>query len=185
MIRKVAALLGLIGSAGLMAFAPAGTDWQVKKDAKANFSIDGLMGVDVHGTLAFKSSTISFDPAHPESGKMQAVLAVSTIATGIGKRDSHLKSDDYFETGKYPDITFQSTRIERSGNQNFKVSGNLKIKAVTKPVTIPFTFNQNGNNGEFKGSFNMNRVDYGIGNGKETGMGKEVRIKLSIPVSKI
>jgi polyisoprenoid-binding protein YceI len=185
MIRHYASALVIAGSSVLMAFAPAATNWQVKKGAKANFSIDGLMGVDVNGTLAFKSAAISFDPAQPGSGKMQATLSVSTMATGIGKRDNHLKSDDYFEAAKYPDITFQSTRIEQAGNQGFKVSGNLKIKAVIKQVTIPFTFTQTGSDGEFKGDFRLNRVDYGIGNGKETGMGKEVRVKLSIPVRKV
>ncbi len=182
-IKSCIAAIVLTAGTAVASFAQMPFNWKINNGAKANFSIDGLMGVDVNGTLQFKVANITFDPQHPESSKMYATLAVSTIATGIGKRDSHLKSDDFFDASKYPDITFQSSKIEKTG-AGYRMTGNLKIKSVSKAVVIPFTFNQNGGGGEFKGNFNINRVDYQIGTGKENGMGKEVRIKLTIPVKK-
>jgi polyisoprenoid-binding protein YceI len=158
--------------------------WQIPAGTKANFTIDGLMGINVNGTLAFSNSTIIFDPANPKTATLEATLSVATIETGIGKRDRHLKSRDFFDAGKYPVITFKSGSVAKSGN-GYSVTGKLRIKAATQTVTIPFTFVQTGQTGTFKGSFNIRRTQYSIGTGKERGMGDEVRINLNIPVKKV
>ena len=184
-IRSIAGMFVMLFSIGMaLAFAPpTGGNWVIPGGTKANFTIDGMLGIDVNGTLTISSASIVFDPANPGTGSMRVNLSVSSLATGIGKRDKHLKSGDYFDMDKYPSISFSSSSIQKSGN-GYKVTGKLKMKAVEQNVTIPFTFDDKGSTGMFKGSFTLNRASYGIGTGKENGMGKEVKVRLEIPVRK-
>jgi polyisoprenoid-binding protein YceI len=83
-------------------------------------------------------------------------------------------------TDKYPRISFKSTKIEKSSD-GFKASGDLKIKDVSKPIVIPFTFTNKDASGVFKGEFKINREDYKVG--KPGGsVGKDITISLSVPV---
>lgn len=157
--------------------------WQLKQGTKANFSIDGMMGIDVDGTLEFSATTLDFDPANPQSAVFNATLAVASIKTGIAKRDKHLKSADYFDAGKFPVMSFQATSVRRKSTDQFEATGTLKIKAATQKVTIPFTFKQAGSSATFSGAFRIRRSEYSIGTGKENGMGNEVRIVLTVPVT--
>lgn len=167
----------LIGSAFMMA-----TSWGVAQGAKARFTIDGTLGVDVSGTLDFTKSTIIFDPEDPEKASMAVTLSVASINTGIDKRDNHLRSADFFEAATYPEITFRSTVVKKTGANSYSVTGKLTIKKTTKEDTIPFTFTKGADDkGMFEGKFNISRIGYGVG-GKRGNMGDEVRIDLKVPV---
>ena len=98
-------------------------------------------------------------------------------------RNHDLKNEEkWFNTSKYPTISFKSTKIEKSAN-GFIATGDLTMKGVTKTVRIPFTFNPSDNSGIFKGEFTINREDFGIGN-KGGSVGDQVTISLEIPVTK-
>lgn len=157
------------------------SSWTVPSTSKVNFTIDGMMGIDCNGTLDFASSKIDFNPANPGAGSIDVALSVATINTHVNARNNHLKSDAFFDVAKYPTITFKSTSIQKS-EKGYTVTGNLKMKDVTKSVTIPFVFEQNGNKATFKGEFTINRMDYKVGEKQKAGIGKEVTISLNIPV---
>ncbi len=159
--------------------------WQIPKGTKANFTIDGMLGTDVDGTLEISASNIVFDPASPQTAVMDATLSVATIKTGIGKRDKHLKTSDYFDAGQYPSIQFHATAVAKGSGNSFVAKGTLTIKSVSRNVSIPFTFIRQGSNGTFNGSFDIHRSDYKVGTGNEIGMGNEVRILLKIPVVQV
>ena len=97
-------------------------------------------------------------------------------------RNNHLQKEEYFNSDKYPSISFQSDKIQKNGT-GYKAIGNLTIKGVTKPVEIPFSFSAKGNAGVFKGSFTILRADYGVGSSGGS-IGKTITIDLEVPVTK-
>jgi polyisoprenoid-binding protein YceI len=165
----------------LLSFILIQSLWTIPSTSKANFSINGMFGA-CNGTLDFTSSNLSFDPNNPAAASMEVVLSIASINTNSSKRDKHLKTDDFFDEAKYPAISFKSTSIQKADN-GYAVTGNLKIKEVTKTVTIPFTFVPTGKIATFKGDFTINRMDYKVGEKQKFGVGKEVRIALNIPVN--
>lgn len=149
--------------------------------AKIQFSIHGMFGT-VHGDFSGLKATIRFDPKNPAAGSISATIDAKTVSTGIGMRNHHLRTEEqFFDTDKYPTISFRSKKIEKTGN-GYTAAGDLTIKDVTKPVLIPFAFENNGRTGTFKGQFTIKRLDYHLG--KPGGsIGDEATISLEVPVS--
>jgi|GEM_PF-157118 len=102
------------------------------------FHIDFLGLSTVHGTFNEYGATIVYDDAHPERTSATVIINTSSINTNNQFRDRDLKAK-FFEVEKYPEIRFQSTRIEPKGKNAFLVHGNLTIKDVTKEIAIPMT----------------------------------------------
>ena len=103
--------------------------------SSASFSIKHMMIAKVRGGFEKLSGRLNYDPANPTKANIQVTIDAASIDTREEKRDAHLKSADFFDVEKYPTITFQSTRIEGSGDE-LKVIGDLTIHGVTKPVTL-------------------------------------------------
>ncbi len=101
----------------------------------AEFSVRHLMITNVKGRFSTISGTVDFDAKNPEASKISVTIDASSIDTRDEKRDAHLKSADFFETEKYPTITFTSTKVEKSGD-GFKATGDLTMHGVTAPVTL-------------------------------------------------
>jgi len=101
----------------------------------AEFSVRHLMITNVKGRFSAISGTVDFDAKNPEASKISVTIEASSIDTRDEKRDTHLKSADFFETDKYPTITFTSTKVEKSG-AGFKATGDLTMHGVTAPVTL-------------------------------------------------
>lgn len=101
----------------------------------AHFTVRHLMITNVRGEFTGLSGTVEFDPASPESAKVQASIDAATVNTREEKRDGHLKSADFFEVEKYPKLTFSSTSITKKGD-GFALTGDLTIRGTTKPVTF-------------------------------------------------
>ena len=165
------------------AFITGNISWTIVTGTKTNFSIKGLLGSAVTGTLDITKSDIKFDAAAPATADIMAVVSVGSINTGNSKRDNHLKTADYFDAASYPEITFKSVAISKTADGQFIASGNLSIKKITRHIDIPFSFTPSGNSAVFKGSFVIKRTDFGVGE-KSMLMGNEVTINLSIPVNK-
>jgi polyisoprenoid-binding protein YceI len=92
---------------------------------------------------------------------------MTSIDTGVAPRDNHLRTADFFEVEKYPDMTFRSTKVEKKG-KNWMVTGNLTIKDITKQVTFPFEiagFAKDAKGGVKMGvtaETSINRRDYNV-----------------------
>ncbi len=158
------------------AFAWAAASWSIDSpNSKVNFTIVN-MGMNVEGTFQNAKGNINFDPNDLGNSSINASVETATVNTGITMRDNHLKKYDYFDVEKYPEITFQSTSIEASGD-SYVVVGDFTIRDVTKSVRIPFTFNNN----TFIGSFSVNRLDYGVGESSWV-MKSDVKIDFELPV---
>jgi len=104
--------------------------------AASQFSVRHMMVSNVRGNFGKTSGTLNFDEKNPTKSSVEATIDVSTISSGDIKRDEHLKSPDFFDAAKFPSITFKSTKVEAAGAGKFKVTGDLSIHGITKPVVL-------------------------------------------------
>lgn len=104
--------------------------------SNVHFSIRHLMITNVRGAFTGVSGTVVFDPQNLAASSVRAAIDVKTIDTRDENRDAHLKTADFFDSDQYPTMTFTSTKIEQAGDGEYKVTGDLTIHGVTKPVTL-------------------------------------------------
>jgi polyisoprenoid-binding protein YceI len=92
----------------------------------------------VSGRFKSFTGTIRYDDKDVTRSSVEFTAKVESIDTGVENRDKHLRTADFFEVEKYPDMTFKSTRVEKKG-KSLVLHGDLTLKGVTTPVTLPFT----------------------------------------------
>ena len=155
-----------------------------------HFTIAHLMVFKVRGNFNEFSGTIEADPAAQTLSSAQALIQVNSINTRNEKRDNHLRSPDFFEVAKYPEMTFVTKKVSGSGS-DISVTGDLTIKGVTKEVVLTGAFlgaatDPWGNSrAGFEATGTINRKDFGLTWNKalETGgvvVGEEVEIGLEV-----
>ncbi len=101
----------------------------------AQFSVRHMMVSNVRGEIKVTSGKLQYDPKAPERTVLEATLDTKSIDTREAKRDEHLKSADFFETEKFPTITFKSKSVKKDG-KHLDVKGDLTIHGITKEVTL-------------------------------------------------
>jgi polyisoprenoid-binding protein YceI len=126
---------------------------------QVEFSAKHLGMMTVRGHFAEVTAGGTIDPEHPEKTQVEATINTSSIRTHNEQRDKDLRSSNFLEVDKYPTMTFKSTRIEHSGGDKYRVTGDLTIKGTTKPVTL---------NAVKYGEFNDPRMGHRIGYAAET-----------------
>src|SRR3989304_1932456 len=115
--------------------------WKIDPDhSVAAFSVRHLMIANVRGQFNNITGIIHFDPSALSASSVEAEIDVSGLTTGIKKRDEHLMSPDFFDAGKYPKILFKSTKVEPAGGNRGKITGDLTIHGITRPVTLEVEF---------------------------------------------
>jgi polyisoprenoid-binding protein YceI len=102
----------------------------------ADFKVRHLMVSNVRGEFSGVTGTVQFDSENPANSKVEAVIDVNTIQTREPQRDTHLKSADFFDVEKFPQITFVSKTVVKTGDEEHKVTGDLTIHGVTKEVVL-------------------------------------------------
>jgi polyisoprenoid-binding protein YceI len=115
--------------------------WVIDPDhSMARFSIRHFMIANVEGLFSGMAGLVQFDA--PDLGRLSAEVEidVKSLTTGHLERDEHLLSADYFDAEKYPKILFKSTKVEPTGNNRGKVTGDLTIRGIKRPVTLEFEF---------------------------------------------
>ena len=99
------------------------------------FSVHQFLGT-THGKFAKFNGRINVDREHPENSSVTAQIDVRSIDTRIKKRDDHLRSAEFFNVQKFPQITFKSRNVKQTGPQSGDILGDLTMHGVTKPVTL-------------------------------------------------
>ena len=114
--------------------------------------------------------TLVFDEQHPAHSSVNVTLPLSRLDTHVSALDKHLKEADFFDAGKYPTVTFKSTTVQPLGAHKFKVSGELTVHGVTRPVVLDATLNKIGINPMtkaqsigFDATATLKRSEFGIG----------------------
>jgi polyisoprenoid-binding protein YceI len=156
--------------AGTSAFA-ADTYAIDKNHSEVGFQIRHFV-TKVRGRFTDFQGTIVADREKPENSTVEFTVKTASIDTDVVNRDNDLRSANFFEAEKYPDITFKSSKVKPTGKDTYDVTGNFTMHGVTKEITLPVTYlgavktkDRQGNEGEkvgFETAVTLNRKDYGI-----------------------
>jgi len=136
--------------------------------SRIGFVARHAMVTKVRGSFNQFEGTGYFDAEHPANSHLALRIQAASIDTRNADRDGHLKSNDFFDMDNYPEITFASTAVEQIDADNYRVTGDLTIKGVTKPVTVAFEYTGTavdpfGNTRiGFEGVTTVNRKDWGV-----------------------
>lgn len=121
-------------------------------------------GINTKGSFAGLDGTVTWLPQHPDSCFFDVSINTATVNTDNSMRDEHLKKESFFDVEKYPRIRFVSTGVSAPDKKgHYTMTGKLTIKGTTKDISFPFLAAALGDDLIFKGSFTLNRQDYGVG----------------------
>lgn len=119
--------------------------------------------------LGIGKGTLVFDEADPAKSSVDVTLPLAKLDTHVSALDEHLKKPDFFDAAKFPVVTFKSTKVEALGGNHFKVTGNLTVHGVTKPVVLDATLNKSGQHPMLKvpaigfdATATIKRSDFGV-----------------------
>lgn len=104
--------------------------------SSAQFAVKHLMVSNVRGEFEKVTGRLNLDEKDITKSSVEATIDATSINTRDEKRDEHLKSPDFFDVQKYPTLTFRSTKVEKAGKGRLKVTGNLTLRGITRPVVL-------------------------------------------------
>ena len=180
-MQKLLPLLFLVIAPSVFAQKYTPTD----EGSKVHFTIKNF-GVKTGGELSGLKGEILFFASDLPSCNLNVSVAASKIDTDNGSRDSHLKSGEYFDVEKYPDITITSTKIDKTNKTEsgfYYFTGILSMHGITKPVSFPFHIEKVNDDYLFTGDFDINRLDYGVGSSSAV-LSNTVHVSLSVLAKK-
>ncbi|HEX9017104.1 MAG TPA: YceI family protein [Chloroflexota bacterium] len=159
--------------------------------SSVEFAVKHMMVATVRGRFANFDVKVDFDPEKPADSSVEARIEAASVETNAGDRDGHLRSADFFDAEKYPFITFKSRRVERQGNGNYAIVGDLTIKGVTREVVLDTEFAGTGKSpwgatvAAFSAETKIDRKDFGLtwNAALETGgmlVGDQVKIHIEL-----
>lgn len=167
---------------------PQTSKWELDPENSSVEFVCKHVFTNVRGMFHKPSGTVMLDEATPTNSKVTATIDVNTITTGVEERDTHLKSPDFFDAAKYPQITFVSTGFTRSSATAYAVTGELTMHGVTRPVTLAVTapppFNHAGGiRRGIEATTSVNRKDFGLrwdfpGEGPGVVVGDNIKITI-------
>jgi polyisoprenoid-binding protein YceI len=171
LIYPLVAIMLIVGSAFTVFKAQ---DWKIADNSYVKFD-----GGDPSGQFGGMKGVVSFDPNDLAGSKFDVTIDVGTINTGNGMKNTHAKSEKWFDADKYPTIQFTSSSISKTAD-GYETKGILNMHGVQKEVVFPFTFQDN----TFKGSFTINRLDYNINTAEPNHGSSSFKVDISAPVTK-
>lgn len=159
--------------------------------SQIEFTVRHMMFAKVKGSFNSFSAEIEADPEDLTTASVSFTIDASSIDTNNNDRDAHLRSADFFDVENHPNIVFKATKIEKSGDGEYKVTGDLTIRGTTREETFSVSYNGSGKDpwGNVKAGFSaegaINRSDYGLtwNAALETGgvlVGDEIKIFLEV-----
>lgn len=189
-------LLACLGTAALLPAARGQTTPAPAGDGDAEwFAIDPvhssvIFGINHFGLTTFygrfngPSGEFHFDHGTPSASSFNITVKPENVDTGAEARNQHLKSADFFDARQFPEITFTSTKVERTGKTAFTVTGDLTMHGVTKPIEVTLDYggrleSPRGVRSGFTTEFTVNRQDFGVSYGQGM-LGDEVKLMIGI-----
>lgn len=178
-----------------MKAAESGTYSFDKAHSFIGFKVKHMGLIEVPGFFRDFTGTVNYDNADPTKSTVEFSAKATSVDTGVAGRDRHLRTADFFDVEKFPDLTFKSTKVEKKG-KGWIVSGDLTMRGVTKPVSIPLEITGFLPGGErsgakigIAGETTINRRDFGVnyGNNLPNGLpaiADNVKVVLQIEAGK-
>jgi polyisoprenoid-binding protein YceI len=160
-----AGIVAVLGITGLFAQAK---EWKIDRNHSGiTFSIKHMVISEVTGRFDDFDIQLASAKGDFSDASLNGTIKVKSIDTGNEGRDRHLKTDDFFNAEKFPEINFKSTSVEKIDEKNFKITGDLTIRDVTKKVTWDAVLNgtlvsKQGTRAAWKATLAFNRFDFGL-----------------------
>ena len=163
---SVPAMMAILAASGVAATSP----WRIDpQHTAAQFSVRHLTISTVRGQFSNVKGAVQWDDEDITKSTVDISIDVNSVDTREPKRDAHLKSADFFDAAKYPEMTFKSKKIEKIGDGKLKVTGDLTIRGTTKEVildidgpTAPIKDMQGMQRAALTATTKINRQDYGV-----------------------
>jgi polyisoprenoid-binding protein YceI len=159
------------------------------------FKVKHMGLIDVPGYFRDFTGNVNFDAADITKSSVEFTAKATSIDTGVAARDRHLRTADFFDVEKYPDLTFKSTKVEKKG-KNYVLTGDLTMRGVTKSVSFPFQIagwlppdERSGGKMGIVAETTLNRRDFGVNYGNTlpngvAALSDDVKIVLQIEAGK-
>jgi polyisoprenoid-binding protein YceI len=167
-------------------------NWQIDAShSHVGFSVKHMMIATVRGTFNAYTGTLELDPQDLTKSKISGEIEVASIDTREAKRDEHLRSADFFDAANHPKILFQSTKIEHVDGNEYKVTGDITIRGVTREIVLDAEYAGihkdpwGGTRTGFTVTGSLNRKDFGLSwnAALETGgvlVGDKIKLELEV-----
>ncbi|MEW5796000.1 MAG: YceI family protein [Candidatus Zixiibacteriota bacterium] len=193
MFKNVLMVVALVA----VAAAPSQAEqWKVDPvHSGVHFKVSHMVIAKVNGEFKEFDATLDFDGEDVSTASVQATAKTASISTDNERRDGHLKSPDFFDAEKYPEITFKSKKVIKGEGNKFQLVGDLTMRGVTKEVTFNCEFNGTVDFGQgikagFTATTTINRQDFGVAWSKtlDSGglvAGNDVEITLEFEFDKV
>jgi polyisoprenoid-binding protein YceI len=168
------------------------TQWRVDRThSNVEFAVKHMMITTVRGRFTELDGTVQYAEGSPTKSHVEVSIKAASIDTRAPDRDTHLRSPDFLDAEKYTEITFRSTRVDKTGTNRFGIAGDLTIRGVTRPVMLDAVEEGRGKDpwgGErlgFTATTTIDRREYGLiwNQALEAGgwlVGNDVKISLDV-----
>mgnify|MGYP003416552497 FL=1 len=155
----------LLSAALMLAFGAHAADWQADP-AASTLGFSGTAESEAFEGL-FKTfvPAITFDPAQLSGARFEVEISLGSADTKNADRDETLRGEDFFSVASFPDARYVATAFRDLGGGRFAADGRLSLRGVEKPVTLEFTWSQEGETATLQGKAKLNRLDFGVGGG--------------------
>jgi len=164
-------------------FAFAAQNYTIDRShSQARFSLRHVVET-VEGKFSDVSGIIVYDPVDITKSHVRVAVKISSVDTGISQRDHHLQAAEFFDAAHFPEMVFDSQRIEKR-DSGLVAIGNFTMRGTTRIIEIPFTVSPSDGRLVVRGNTSLNRRDYNVGSedmmDNRLVLGNEVRIELSL-----
>lgn len=189
LLATTATILGLFVSGAAFAADSYEID---PTHAWVSFKTNHAGWANAHGTFKSVSGAISFDKEDVTKSSIELKIDAASIDTNHEQRDTHLKSPDFLNVEEFPEITFKSTAIEKTGDKTAKVTGDLTLAGTTGPVTLDVTWNAesalpwdaNVIKTGFSATGGFSGTDFGIAKLADFGLGPDFKLDIDVEAVK-
>jgi polyisoprenoid-binding protein YceI len=183
-LKSIYLLAALTLAVGVPAVAQS-AQWQLDPaHSSAQFAVRHMGISTVRGTFTKLSGTARYEPADSKNDSVEVTIETASVDSRVEMRDNDLRSDHFFDVQKYPTMTFRSTKLESAGTDKLKITGDLTIRGITKPVTLdvegpskPFNDGQGHLHMGVSATGTVNRTDFGM-TGYPGMVGNEVQLTI-------
>lgn len=161
--------------------------WKIDPNhTAAQFSVRHMGISTVRGAFTKVSGSVDYDPSNPAKSTVEATIEAASVDTRVEMRDNDLRSPNYFDTAKYPTITFKSKSVEGAGEGKLKIVGDLTIHGTTKEVTLdvdgpsaPTTDPRGNAHVGASATTKIKRTDFGVGSSNSM-VGEDITITIDV-----
>ena len=165
--------------------APVAAQQLLPAQSEISF-VSKQMGVPVEGRFKQFSASVTFDPKKPEAARIGLTIQTGSASFGAAETDAEVPKAAWFNVGKFPTASFQSSAVKALGGGKFEVRGALTVKGASQDVVVPVSVSQAGAASTATGSFTIKRLDFKIGDGEwaDTSMvANDVLVKFTLALS--